>query len=229
VGGSNGRALRRNGSMMPVRLRPHPLVNNLNTKGTVMGIEISELGLTKEELRDLVVEKIANDMLRTRFNETDEEGEEVVNGRPSPFAKELSELVRTTITKAVEDHANRHLLPRVQASIETICMTQTNEWGQKKGKTFTFLEYLVDRAENYMREPVNHSGKTREEEHNYSWSACTTRVAYMIEQFLHRRIEEAMKGALKTANESIVKGIADAVKIKLAEVQASLQVSVKTK
>ncbi len=77
-----------------------------------------------------------------------------------------------------------------------------------------------------MTEKVDSSGKTKEESGSYSFSGTQTRVAHMIHRHLHFNIETAMKEALATANGSIVKGLEETVKLKLAEIAKALKVTV---
>ena len=49
----------------------------------------------------------------------------------------------------------------------------------------------------------------------------------MIHKYLQYQLENFAKEALKTANDSIIGGIQEAVKIKLAEVQKNLKISAK--
>ena len=92
----------------------------------------------------------------------------------------------------------------------------------------TFLEYLIQRAETYIQEPLNYAGKTKEQE-GYGWSKSQTRISYLINQHLHYSIETAMKQALQTANSAIVGGIEQTVRIKLQEVADKMKVVMQTK
>ncbi|MDD5708659.1 MAG: hypothetical protein PHR35_22315, partial [Kiritimatiellae bacterium] len=72
-------------------------------------------------------------------------------------------------------------------------------------------------------------GKTKAEDGGYgSWKATGTRVVYIIHEYLHREIERAMKTAVSTANQTIVGGILDAVKLQLKAIAEGLKVTVET-
>lgn len=111
--------------------------------------------------------------------------------------------------------------------VENMVLTETNRWGEKTGKSVTFKEYLVQRAEAYMQEEVNYEGKPRGTD-SFSWSARSTRVAYMIHKHLHYEIEAAMKTALANVNSAVTKGLHEATKIAINEVTSKLKVDVKT-
>ena len=187
-----------------------------------MTLTIESLGITRDEILDRVVAKIADQIISDAA--LDEDG--VPTGTPTKFARILLKKVQARIDTAVEEIAGRHVLPNVAAYVENLCLQETNRWGEKVGKPVTFIEHLVQRAEAYLREDVDHNGKTKGED-SYSWRKSGTRVAYMIHEHLQYSISSAMADALKNANSAIVGGIQEAVKIKLAEVAASLKVETK--
>jgi hypothetical protein len=182
-------------------------------------VTLEELGLTRDEILDRVVAKIADSLIDSYV--MDEDGEETAT--QSPFARAMQRKVQERVDKAVEEIAARHVLPNVAAYVETLCLQETNKWGEKTGRRFTFVEYLVDRAEKYLTEEVNYEGKTKGED-SYSWRKSGTRIAYMVHKHLQYSIQSAMEHALKNANAAIVGGIEEAVKIKLGEVAAALKV-----
>jgi hypothetical protein len=189
----------------------------------MMEITLESLGLSQEEIIDRVVGRIADSLLGAWIGDGDDES--IVQ---SKFAKILEKKVLERINLAVEEIAGRHVLPNVAAYVETLCLQETNKWGEKKGSQVTFVEYLVDRAEKWLREEVDYQGKTKDSD-SFSWKASGTRVAYMIHEHLQYSIKTAMEQALKEANASIASGITDAVKIKLAEILTSLKVKAEIK
>lgn len=190
-----------------------------------MEITLETLGLTKEDIQDRIIERLCSNILSGKGYE--EDGEEYYED--SQFKKKLEERLQAHINATVSALADKHVLPNVTQYVENLTLQQTNKWGEKVGAQVTFIEYLTQRADAYMREEVSHEGKSKEESGGYSWSKATTRIAYMVNRHLQYSIETAMKQALATANSAIAKGIEEAVKIKLQEVVGGLQVAVKTK
>lgn len=189
-----------------------------------MQITLESLGLSKEDIQDRVIERLCEQVLSGKTY--DEDGsEEWVD---SQFKRKLDERVKAQVEASINAMAEQHILPNVSHYIENLTLQETNRWGEKTGTPITFIEYLVQRAEAYIQEPVNHNGKSKSED-SYSWSKHTTRIAYMIDQHLQYSIKTAMERALKTANSAIAGGIQSAVKMKLEEVVSGLQVAVKTK
>lgn len=191
-----------------------------------MAIDLSELGLTKEELQERVVNRIAELLLQEES--LDEYGNPSIGS--SSFGREIQKLVKDQLTASITALAEKHILPNVSQFVENLTLQETNKWGEKTGKSMTFVEYLTARAEAYLREEVNYEGKSKEEARDaYSWSKSQTRVAHLVNRHLHYTIEQAMKNAVKTANDVIAIGLEETVKIKLQEIAKSLKVSIASK
>jgi len=173
-------------------------------------LTLEDLGLTREELCERVVHRLC-----ANFSEY------------ADMESHLEQKIRDAADAAVARLADEHVLPNVNEFIENLTLQKTNCWGESQGKSLTFVEYLVERAEAYMKETVNYEGKPKGTD-SYSWTGKGTRLAYMIDKHLHFSIEKAMKEALETANKSIVDGLEQTVKIKLEEIAKSLKVTVKT-
>lgn len=187
-------------------------------------IDLAALGISREDLINRIVDKAAEDLF-TEVN-IDEDGDEW--RAKSAVAKQLDALIKQRIDERVTALADAHVLPNVTAYIETLTLQETNRWGEKTGQKLTFIEYLAERADAYMREDVNFQGKTKDQD-SYNWRKNTTRIAYMVHEHLQYSIESAMKQALATANSSIVGGLEAAVKTSLGNVLEKLKVEVKTK
>ncbi|HEX6036171.1 MAG TPA: hypothetical protein VFY83_17155, partial [Anaerolineales bacterium] len=173
-------------------------------------ITLESLGLTKEELANRVVQKIADDLLTEIVR--DEYGE--TYPRASQFAETLKNAAQDCLNKKIEEIADAHLLPLAGDMIENVVLQETNKWGEKVGKPLTFKEYLVQRAENYMTEMVDWHGKNKKEG-GYGWSGTQTRIAHMIHEHFHYSIKACVMDMLKNANSVLNDGIVETVKIKL--------------
>lgn len=188
---------------------------------------LNALGMTKEEMAARIVDQCADRLLSSHG--LDYDGEPTLS--KSKLAKQLDELIRKRVDESIVKIAGEHILPNVSAYIENLTLQQTNKWGERQGSSVTFIEYLTQRADAYMREDVNHDGKSQEEMRNagYSWSKSTTRVSYMVHQHLHYSIETAMKQAVAKANGAITGGLEKAIKDALKTVTDGLTVNVAVK
>ena len=188
-----------------------------------------EIELPMEKIEGAVIDDVVSQLLHQE-SYTDEFGERVYGGK-SKFSKIIKERIKEKIDESIYNIAAKHVLPEMETMIENFCIQETNEWGEKKKEPMTFVEYLVHRAEAYFSEPVDNQGKSKAEDTRgyHDWRKSTTRIAYLIDRHLDTSIQEAMKISLKQANESIVGGLEQAVKIALEEVQKKLSVTVKTK
>lgn len=183
------------------------------------------LGLTQEQLRERAIERISKDVLFMEMH--DEDGEPCISG--TGLLKALEAKVKEAIDRKVTVLAEEHVLPNVTKMVEDLTLQETNRWGEKVGEPVTFIEYLIQRAEVFMTEKVDYQGRAKGERgaDSYSWKASQTRVAHMIDKHLQYSIATAMESALKTANGSIVKGLEEAVKVKLDEIAKKLRVELK--
>lgn len=187
-------------------------------------ITLDALGLDQDKLAEKLVDRLAQNMLTSIGY--DEDGDEWFG--TSAFAKKLNDMVTARLNAIVGELADKHVLPRVNEMVEGLVLQQTNQWGEKVGKPVTFIEYLTQRADAYMREEVNYDGKTKQEDGGFSWSKRSTRVAYMIDKHLHYSIESAMKAALANVNNSVAAGLEEATKTAIREVTNKLTVKVET-
>ncbi len=190
-----------------------------------MDLNLESLGFTKEELQDRVVSRIADSILSSVGYDPDE-GETTVE---SKFAKTVEKKCREHIDSVINAVAEKHLFPNVEKFIETLTLEETTRWGEKKGEKLTFIEYLVKRADFYLREVVNYEGKGKEEVGGYSFDGKQSRLTHLVNKHLHYSIESAMKLAVNNVNSVIAPALEETVKLKLNEISKSLQVTVKTK
>jgi hypothetical protein len=174
---------------------------------------VLDLGISQAELREQVIERAA---------------EKVKESMTDGYHSRLDTVVQEATDKAIKTYIEKTLVPLLQKNIEDVTFQATNQWGEKRGEKLTFREYLVQRAEAWIREEVNYEGKPKGTD-SYSWRAHQTRIAHMIHQHLHYSIENAVKEMLKKANEHIVGGIEQTVKAKLAEIQTALTVKTSVK
>jgi len=187
-----------------------------------MELSLESLGLTKEALKDLVVEKLAREAME---GSTYEDGPFSEEGMLSAIEDRTAKSIKNIVEKVYEEQ----VLPDVRKFVEGLCLQETNKWGEQTGKKMTFTEFLVAQVDAYIREPLDHNGKTKADSRNsYDWKPSTTRVVYAIHEYMHHHIRVAMEDALKTANASIVQGIQEAATMKLSEIAKQLKVSVKT-
>jgi hypothetical protein len=187
-------------------------------------ITLEALGLSKDEIADRVVEKLAHDLLNMKIGEPDDG-----DYSATPFAKEMKARVTAKIHESIEAIAAAHVLPNVQSYLEGFCLQETNAWGEKTAKPVTFTEYLVKRAEAYMQEKVDYNGKTKAEAGGYSWDGKQTRINYLINSHLHYRIEAAMKEVIGAGNKTLVEALAKTCEAQLQSIAANLKVAVSTK
>jgi hypothetical protein len=192
-----------------------------------MPLDLESIGLNQAELQERVIERLCDRLLETIVIGGDDDEQE--HWRQSPFGLALDELLKNRLDAAVNEIAEQHVLPNVKAMIDGLKLTECNKWGEKKGQTFTFTEYLAHRAEVWMNEEVDFDGKSKAEGRGYSWSGRQTRLACAVHKYLHNEIENAMKTVIADGNTILAGALLQTCKTKMAEIAASLKVTVGTK
>jgi hypothetical protein len=186
-------------------------------------MDIKDLGLTKEELAEKVVSKVASEMLYKSCIQIDEDGAEYASTESTPFNKEIQEHVKAKVEAAIAEIVDKHIMPNASNYLETIVLQKTNKWGSKIGEPVSFVEYLTERAGQYMKEEVDFQGKTKAENRGYSFNKKGTRIEYMIHQYLQYHIESWAQNALKEANNQICEGLQKAVEMKLKDILGKIK------
>jgi hypothetical protein len=190
-----------------------------------MSIDIVALGFTIEELQERVIDRICDQMLSGVEYDPDSGDDYPV---ASSFKKAIDDRIKKQVADTINAIAERSVLPNVSAYIEGLVLQETNTWGEKRGEPVTFTEYLIQRAQAFMQEQVDHDGKAKAESNSSFWSAKQTRITHLIHQHLQYSIKSAMENALKVATSEIAKGIHETARIKLNEIASSLKVEVKS-
>lgn len=189
-----------------------------------MPLDLAELGLTQEELQERVVSTIANNLLTQPWMTDDDEEID----HPSSLKKQIDEEIKRRIDESVAAIVDKHILPNAQTLIENLTLQETNRWGEKKGEPVTFVEYLVQRAEAYMREMVDYDGKDKQQA-GYHFEGKQTRLTYIVHHHLQYAIDSAMKRVIADGNKLLVEGLEQTCRAQLKLIADKLQVEVKTR
>ena len=183
---------------------------------TVTNDTLAALGLTREDLEEKLLDRLTD-----KFIDNDYDYVQSIH-------RQVSEQVSSAVVDTVRAKFDEHVLPRVDALVEEATFQKTNQWGEPRGESQSFKEFLVSEAERYLTEKVDSDGASKGEG-KYQWKGRTTRLAWMVHKQLHHAVSIAMEEALKDANQKLAKSINEVVRDKLKEVTDSVQVAVKTR
>jgi hypothetical protein len=193
-------------------------------------INLEALGIKPEQVLDLVVERITEQLLSEAGY--DEDGDETRSA--TQLKQRLDKRIRERIDQRVAAMAAEHVIPKIDAAIDGIILQETNSWGEKRGKAFTLTEYLVDRAEVFLREQVDTDGRSKEDlvragdtYHAANWRGYGPRLTTMIDKHLRYHVENAMKQALGTVQGAVGGVLADTVRKSIDNLVTGIQVAVK--
>ena len=182
----------------------------------LLGIE------STDELRKKVIDRLVHELVGHVTYEDD-------GALFDEVSRKANELVRSAVNAKVQALGDEHVNPIIDRMIDGIVLQETNRWGEKVGESKTFVEYLVERADAYMTEPVNWSGQTKEEARKKGdrWTGEAPRLTHAIDRMLANSIEKAMQTIIADANKVLEEGLRTAVEIKLREVVQKVQVGLK--
>ncbi len=175
--------------------------------------ELKALGLTEDDVLNKLVDKLCERML-------DNKGD-----YKSDFEKRIEGAMKKRVDEVMEKAMTKHILPNVTKMVDGIILEETNRWGERLGKKFTFIEYLVQRVDSYIREEVDYQGKPKDKD-AYQWRANSTRIVHMINEHLSWHISQAMKQAMDSATGSIKKGLEEAAKIAINNIKVTINTKV---
>lgn len=182
-----------------------------------------DLGVSQAELLEMVVERAA---LKIAEGDAEEYGGGLRARVEWEMEKKLAE--------AVSRIGDEVMAPFIADGLEKIVIQRTNEWGERRGESMTLREFLVQRAEAYLKEEVDCDGNTMADlkargRYPSDFRRHSTRVAHLVDKHFQHSIETSMKEAVSNANAAIAEGIAGAVKIKLADLAKAFAVKVESK
>ena len=181
------------------------------------------LGISAEELGNRIVDQAVEVLLSgVGFNpETEEE-----TRYETRFKREISERLQKAVDAKIASLAEVHLIPKVGEMIENANLQKTNNYGEKKGASMTFIEYIVSRASAYMSEEVNIDCKSKEEDDSYNWRSCGPRLTVLMRRYIKDTLETHAKKAMTDVNKELAKGIEKAAIDAISKAASSVKVSV---
>jgi hypothetical protein len=178
---------------------------------------LQELGFTKDELEQKVVQKIADDLLLEYGYDSETGG---TDANDSQLARKFHEIIKKHVDRQINKMAEEYVVPNIRAIIESVSLQRTNQWGEKQGETKTFTEYLTESANAYLMQPVDFQGKT---DSGYS-NKNQTRLVHLVHEHLHYAIDSAMKDAVDQVKKALGPALEATVKLKLGEITSALKV-----
>lgn len=185
---------------------------------------LEALGISPDELGNRIVDQCVEALLSSSGFDPDTEEETRYESR---FKREIERRIQQAVDDKIAALAAEHLIPRVGELIEQADMQKTNGYGEKKGPSMTFKEYIAHRAEVYMSEDVDINGKSKAEGgDSYSWRSCGPRLTVLMRNYIRDTMEAAAKAAVTDVNKVIAKNIEKAARDAIASATATLKVSV---
>lgn len=186
-------------------------------------LTLESLGLSAEDIRKRVIQRLCDQITESGVLPDEDGMQDIVTSKLTKRVKEL-------VNERVDSLFDLHVAPKIGETIEGLVLQETNRWGEKTGRPLTFVEFLVSRCEEYIREPVNFDGKGKAEmTDSYGWKGAQSRLTWLVHKHLQYSIETAMKSAVQTVQSAIAPALENTVRMKLEEISKSLKVTVQAK
>lgn len=189
---------------------------------------LEALGITPEELTNRIVDAAVAQLLTSTGFNPESESEYSYESR---FKREIEKRVQESVDAKIAALAQAHVLPRVGELIEAADMRKTNSYGEAKGPSMTFKEYIANRAEVYMTEDVDYHGNSKADleaknESTYNWRNCGPRLTVLMRNYIRDSLETQAKAAVADVNKVIAKNIEKAAVDAISAAAAGLKVQV---
>lgn len=181
---------------------------------------LEQIGITKEELQQRVVEHVAKELLS---GDVDYDGDYV----RSEIQRGVENLIRDEVATAADAIASECIAPVAKKMIEDATLQKTSSWGEQKGEPITFKEYIIQRAEKWLTEKVDYDGKSKSERRDsYGWSGNNTRIAHLVDNHIKYTIQTTLERGLADVKSSLAKGLTDAVRLQMDTLSKAFKVQV---
>lgn len=184
---------------------------------------LEALGITKEDLAERIVDQAVQTLLSSTGFDPENETE---TSYASKFKREIEARIQKAVDQKIGALAAEHLIPRIGEMIEKANLLQTNQYGEKKGPSMTFIEYIASRAQAYMSENVDYHGKSKAEGDSYNWKSEGPRLTVLMRSYIRETLEKHAKNAIKDVNAVIAKNIEKAALDAITAAATAIKVSV---
>lgn len=179
------------------------------------------LGITQDQMRDMVIEKMADKALEEVG--LDEEGNAYKHMNKAVLNavyKRVDVMVHEAVTKILSETTEKG----IEEWVAGLGFLRTNNYGEPKGEPLTFREWLEKKVSAWFNEKVDANGSTS----GYG-SKDTNRLSLIIHKHIHYHVQTCVERVIKDGNAVIAGGIEANVKQALSDIAAKMKVTVTTK
>lgn len=184
---------------------------------------LEALGITAEDLTQRIVDQAVESLLESSGYDPENDRETTYESR---FKREIEKRLQEAVDAKISALAAEHLVPKVGELIEKTNMRKTNQYGEPKGESMTFIEYIASRADAYMSEDVDYNGKSKAESgDSYNWRSCGPRLTVLMRNYIRDTLEKHAKQAITDVNQVIAKNIEKAARDAITSAASAIKVS----
>lgn len=181
-----------------------------------------DFGLTQEQMLERLIDTMADRLFGEAIDRDLDDEEYQVSNRQQVITA-LNTRIKEEIDKQVNAIFDQHILGKIDELLTKLVIPQTNKYGEPKREPLTLIEYITEKSEAWLEEPVNWKGKSKKEE-AYSWSKDTTRLMYAV----NKNLEDVLNRVVNDGAKEVQGAFAEQVKNAVADAVTRLTLSVKT-
>ena len=190
-----------------------------------MNINLEALGLTTEDIAERVVDAAVEAILYETIA-ADDSGYKT--HRISRIMEQVKAQIKAAVDAKISEIAATHVLPKIGEMISGVALQETNRFGESIGKPLTFIEYLAHRAETYMSEPVDKSGRSKaESDQQYDWKPAGPRLTVLMRMELKESLDRAAKSAVTEVNKALAEMLQQSAATAIAAAAKDAAVNIK--
>jgi CRISPR/Cas system type I-B associated protein Csh2 (Cas7 group RAMP superfamily) len=185
-----------------------------------MGISIEDLGITKQEMQDRVVNQLCNEITGRHDDES-----EYSYFSESSIKTKMREYLQEIVDKKTREVIDEKVLANFEKYLQELIIKPSSRWGEKEEAPVSIEDYIEKTISLTMAETVDSTGRGREDRSYSYYGSHSTRLEYLINRKISAEIETSFKSVLVDVKASLQSHIEAQIKNKLTETKISFNVS----
>lgn len=161
-----------------------------------MDFSCEQLGITKEEMQERIVQAIATTLITSRETMWTEWDEEEEGDVPTSFGKKMQEHIEKTLQERLDLMFAQFVKPGLHDVIDKMTFQESNRWGEPRKEAETFKEFFARVMEEHLKEDVDSKGQTRAgaKRSGRTFYKEGTRLEVAIGHYLNSHVRDAVNG-----------------------------------
>ena len=174
----------------------------------------ANLGMDREEL----AERLVSRMLKTEYDEYDEEIR-------SSWERRLGKAATSALEEAVSEMAKESIEPAAQKMVRELVLQPSDRWGVNQGSPTSFEDYMAKMAREWMFEEVDKNGKPKGDQ-GYRFTAVGRRIDVLVRGVIKKEVDERMQVLADTISGQLEKKLHDQIGGRIAALVGEIKLEI---